>query len=140
MTRHNDLNMVDWQTVRYDPNYEEPLDQEIIPLCDALNAAGFVTIASCCGHGHDRPRVWFEHCTDERIEKLARFVMVREQIDYYPFASRFKKEIRMDGYLWSLEISLNNVYADTPVEDSLKHAVEAIGCVTQAVREWRKPN
>ena len=42
---------MDWDTVRNDPNYEEKLDPEIIPLCDALNRAGFSTTQSCCGHG-----------------------------------------------------------------------------------------
>jgi hypothetical protein len=74
--------MADWKVVRNDPDYPEPLDPEIVPLCDALNAAGFVTTSSCSGHGRDWPYVWFEHSTDARIEDLARFVLGTEG-EYY---------------------------------------------------------
>ena len=128
--------MSDWKTVRYDPTYEEPLDPEIIPLCDAMNAAGFVTTCSCCGHGSDWPRVWFEHGIEARIEDMARFVKKREQGPYRPFFTMFQKEILDDGYLWQLEIHLNNVYATTPVDVGLRNAVTALAEVTQAVTDW----
>lgn len=130
--------MGDWQTVRYDPAYEEPLDEEIIPLCDALNAAGFVTTASCCGHGSAWPQVWFEHSTDERIESMARFVLAREQGDYRPFSSIFRKEVCREGYAWSLQIHLNRVFADTPKETALNEAKQAMDRVAQSIAAWHK--
>lgn len=129
----------DWQTVRFDPSYEEPLDTEIIPICDALNAAGFVTSSSCCGHGDRPPRVWFDesdHSDDERVEMLARFVLRREKGDFMPFSSRFQKEIMLDGCRWCLAIYLNNVYQTTSRTDYLKAAVSALEQVTGAINAW----
>jgi hypothetical protein len=128
--------MADWKTVRYDPSYEEPLDAEIVPLCDALNAAGFVTTSSCCGHGRNWPHVWFEHSTDERIENLARFVLYREEGDFRPHFSMFQKEIRLEGYAWSLEIHCNHVYSSTSSGDFLREATEAIRETAKTVDEW----
>src|SRR5579864_2093461 len=128
--------MADWNKVRYDPSYPEPLDPEIVPLCDALNAARFVTTASCCGHGKAWPHVWFEHSTDERIESVARFVKERERGDFRPHFSMWQKEILEQGYAWSVEIHLNNAYGDTPAEDGLRMAVSAISEVTRAITEW----
>lgn len=128
--------MAEWKTVRFDPGYEEKLDPEIIPLCDALNAAGFVTTQSCCGHGQGWPHVWFEHSSDERIERLARFVLQAELGDYRHHFSVFQKEVRLEGYAWCLEIHLNDVYADTPPSDALKQAVRALVIVTDLVNAW----
>jgi hypothetical protein len=128
--------MADWNTVRYDPSYEEKLDPEMIPLCDALNVAGFVTTVSCCGHGRSWPMVCFEHSTDERIERMARFVMGREGWDYRPYFSMWQKEICLDGYLWCLEIHLNNCHATTPVDVAIKQAEFALSRVTQAIQAF----
>ena len=128
--------MADWQTVRFDPAWEEPLDPEIIPLCDALNAAGFVTVSSCWGHGYAWPCVWFEHSSDERIEGLARYIIAGEQGDFRPHFSSIWKEIRLDGYLWMLEVHLNNVYHDTPIEVGQEEARTALLAVTGLVRAW----
>ena len=128
--------MADWKIVRFDKTYKEPLDAEIIPLCDALNAAGFVTISSCAGHGRDWARVWFEHSTDERIEKLARFVMKSEGGDFRPFFSLFQKEILLDGYRWMIEIHLNDVYRTTPTDDFLKKTIFAINQITERIKMW----
>jgi|SRR5579872_234050 len=132
--------MGDWKAVRYAPSYEEKIDPEILPLCDALNAAGFVTTSSCCGHGSAWPHVWFEHSTDERIEKLARFVLKAELGDFRPHFSMFQKEIRLEGYAWSLEIHLNDVYADTPSKIALERAVVALGAVTGLIDKFRMEN
>ena len=129
--------MADWNTARFDPAYEEKIDPEILPLCDALNAAGFVTTASCCGHGKSWPMVCFEHSTDECIERLARFVMAREGWDYRPFFSMWQKEICPDGYAWCVEIHLNDCYADTPVDVATKRAEFAMSQVTVAIQAWR---
>lgn len=136
--------MADWQIVRYDPAYEEKLDPEIIPLCDALNAAGFVTESSCCGHGRAWPHVCFAHSFDGRIEKLARFVMATEHnftvnddgIGTRPYFSMWQKEILEDGYRWSIEIHLNNLYHDTPIETGMQEATAALASVTQAVKDF----
>lgn len=128
--------MAEWSIVRYDPTYEEKIDTEILPLCDALNSAGFVTTASCCGHGRGWPHVWFQHSTDERIEAMARFVMAQQQGDYRPFLPVFQKEILTNGYMWCLEIHLNNVYANTPVDAAMQEAIDALEQVTRAVQVW----
>ena len=129
--------MADWQTVRFDPSYEEKLDPEIIPLCDAFNAAGIVTSSSCCGHGYAWPHVWFEAEQDDaRIERMARFVLKGEGGDYAPYFSCFWKEIRLDGYAWMLEVHLNNVHSATPKAAGLKDAVLALGKITDAVIAW----
>jgi hypothetical protein len=130
--------MGDWKTVRYDPNAVEPLDPEIVPLCDAMWAAGFATICSCCGHGVDWPRVWFEHSSDARIEYLARFIFKRETGDFRPFFTTVQKEILLDGYQWLLEIHLNNVYADTPQDVCLREMIRAISEVTESVSAWHQ--
>ena len=41
--------------------YPEDIDQECIPLCDALNSLpGISTISSCCGHREHPHRIFFE--------------------------------------------------------------------------------
>lgn len=130
--------MAEWQTVRFDPNYAEKLDPEIITLCEAFNAAGFVTTSSCCGHGRSWPHVWFEHSSDRRIEKMARFVLrfVLRRAEQSRFAPQFYKDIRLDGCAWMLEIILSNVYRDTPSEVGLREAVFAMGQIEQAIKDW----
>jgi hypothetical protein len=130
--------MADWNIVRYDPNYIEPLDAEIIPLCDALNDAGFVTVSSCSGHGVNWAHVWFEHSSDERIESLARFVKSKEQGDYRDYFSMWQKEILLDGYMWSVEIQCNNMYGNTPRAEGLKIMISAINQVAAAIRNWNE--
>lgn len=129
--------MADWKTARFDPAYGEPLDPEIIPLCDALNAAGFTTTQSCCGHGRDWARVWFEHSSDERIEQMARFVMSQEAGDFRPHFSMFQKEILPQGYLWCLEIHLNDVYSTTPSSKFLELTIQALDKVSNSIAVWQ---
>lgn len=128
--------MADWNTAKCGSPTGEIIDPEILPLCEALNAAGFVTASSCCGHGKRWPHVWFEHSTDERIEAMARFVMGQRQEDYRPFVPEFHKEILMEGYSWWLEIHLNNCYANTPVDVARKNAECAMAQVTAAIQAW----
>ena len=128
---------MDWKTVRYDPDYEEPLDPEMVPLCDALNAAGFITTSSCVGHGHTLgPYVQFEHSSDERIERLARFVKGTEHFDYRPYFTMWEKEILEDGYSWVVRICVNEVYRDTPASIRVQKEIDALAHVTQAVRNF----
>ena len=127
---------MNWNTVRFDPAYEEKIDPEILPLCDALNAAGFVTTASCCGHGRSWPYVCFEPSSDERIEAMARFVMAQHQGDYRPFLPVFQKEILTGGYEWCLEIHLNNVYANTAASAAVEEALFAISQVAASIQAW----
>jgi hypothetical protein len=48
--------------------YPATMDPECIPLCDALNALpGIRTTESCCGHGEDPHRIWFDA---DKIESL----------------------------------------------------------------------
>jgi hypothetical protein len=128
--------MADWNTVRFDPDYEEKLDPEITPLCDALNAAGFVTTSSCCGHGYGRPHVWFEHSTDQRIVNLARYILADEPQENLRYSSVFQKEVLLHGDAWSLEIHLHKVYQDTPEPAALKEAEFALANITKLVTSW----
>lgn len=133
--------MAEWQTVRFDPTYSEPLDAEIIPLLDAMNAAGFVTVSSCCGHGGSWPYVHFKDTDTRRIEALARFVMERERGDFRPSFTRWQREL-VDpadvegGYLWGVEIHLNDMFADTPHDVALGQAVAAINELANRVTEF----
>jgi hypothetical protein len=128
-----------WKTVRYDPTWKEPLDPEMIPLCDALNAAGFVTTSSCVGHGCTLgPYVCFEHSSDERIEKLVRFVKGAERGDFRPYFSEWQKEILLDGYAWSVRIHVNEIYRDTPAAVREQREVDALAHVTRSVQEFWK--
>jgi hypothetical protein len=137
--------MADWQTVRFDPTYEEPLDPELIPLLDALNDAGFVTISSCSGHGSGWPHISFAHSDDARIERLARFVMATEAGDYRPYFSMWQKEILLaphalshgHAYIWSVELHLNHVDGLTPQADGLREAVKAINATATQVARFR---
>jgi hypothetical protein len=131
--------MADWQTVRFDPSYEEKLDPEIVQLCDAFNAAGIITASSCCGHGFMWPHVWFESGqNDAHIEKMARFVLKDEVGDNRRHFSSFSKEVRLDGYAWKLVVHLNNMFIDTPLEEGLKEAVLALDRITLAVIAWQQ--
>jgi hypothetical protein len=130
--------MAEWKTVRHDPNYVEPLDEEIIPLCDALNAAGFVTTSSCYGHGYRWPHIWFEHSDDLRIERLARFVKAGERGDYRPYFTVWQKEICSEGYAWSVEIHLNEVYGDTSLFVIAEKTNRALALITEAVERFSR--
>jgi hypothetical protein len=129
--------MADWKTVRFDPTYEEKLDPEIIPLCDALNAIGIVTTSSCVGHGHSWPHVWFEHSSDDRIERLARFVQQTEAGDYRPYFTMWQKEILADGYAWSVELHVNDVYGDSLPSVRVEKENQALARITQAVLDFQ---
>lgn len=130
--------MADWIIVRYDPTYIEPLDVEIIPLCDALNESGFVTTSSCSGHGVNWAHVWFEHSTDKRIESLARFVKAKEQGDYRDYFTMWQKEILLDGYAWCIEIQCNSMYSDTPQAEGMAMMKDAIDKTAAAILEWKE--
>jgi hypothetical protein len=126
--------MADWQTVRFDPAYPEPLDPEIVSLCDAMNAAGLRTTTSCCGHGTRWPYVTFEHDSDDAVEAIARYVMAGEVGDYRPYFTMWQRETLPDGRRWSLHIHLNEVYANTPPEDFLHAAVQAMARVAALLK------
>jgi len=129
------VEMADWHTVRYDPDYPEKLDEEIVPLCDAMNAIGFVTNSSCSGHGVDWPSVWFTHEDDTVVEHLARRIMVSEIDSKRAHSTVFSKHIVAEGYNWNLKIILNDVYGDTPRSEGLKKAINAIDWVTLSIEE-----
>jgi hypothetical protein len=128
--------MSDYKIIRNDPNWSEPLDEEIIPLTDVLNEIGVVTISSCSGHGSTWPYVFFEHSTDERIEDLARYIKRKEDYDYAPYYTVWEKEIMIDGYRWSVAVHLNDVYHNTPSKTSLQKAVVAISEIRDRILEW----
>jgi hypothetical protein len=127
----------DWRTVRFDPNYEEPLDPSIIPLCDALQAAGFNTISSCEGHGLNWPHVWWDDSTPDAVcESLARYLLKRAGGDYKPFTPWCQKEILETGHRWMIEIYIHDCYCDTPPARRFAMTSMAILAVAKHVREW----
>ena len=129
--------MADWRTVRFDPTYEEPLDPSIITLCDALQAAGFNTASSCCGHGQDWPRVSWDSATpDQACEALARYLLKRSGGDYKSFTPWVQKEILEDGHRWMIEIHIHDTYCDTPPAKAFAAANMAILAVAKHIREW----
>ena len=132
--------MSDWQTVRYNPAWEETLDPELIPLLDAMNAAGFVTTSSCSGHGIAWPHIWFAHSTDERIERLARFVKGGENGDYRPYFTMWQKEILREpnACAWCVEFHLTTCYKDTTAAEMMGEAVKAFSLTTARVIEFRE--
>jgi hypothetical protein len=128
-----------WKTVRYDPTWKEPLDPEMIPLCDALNAAGFVTTSSCVGHGCTLgPYVLFEHSDDRTIERLARFVKQSEVDDSRPYFTEWQKEILLNGYSWCVQVRVNGIGCSTPAAVREQGEVDALAHVTRAVQEFWK--
>jgi hypothetical protein len=51
--------------------YDEYMDAECIPLCDALNLLpGIRTFESCCGHGNNEFLICFEADTIESLRPL----------------------------------------------------------------------
>lgn len=54
--------------------------------------------------------------------------------EHRPDFTVFRKEILLDGYVWSLELHLNNIYSDTSAAVGLKEAICALGRVTALVR------
>ena len=45
--------------VQANPRYRGKMDEESIPLCDAINRIpGLLTVESCCGHGKEPFRIW----------------------------------------------------------------------------------
>jgi len=92
---------MDWKTVRYDPDYEDRWTQRMIPLCDAplkCRPVHYNLIMRWSWHTLG-PYVQFEHSSDERIERLARFVKGTEHFDYRPYFTMWEKEILEDGIL-----------------------------------------
>ena len=54
------------------------LDNEVVPLVDAMNALeGIVTVESCCGHGEDPFRVWFYAESVNAVRPLFEVVSTR---------------------------------------------------------------
>ena len=129
--------MADWKTVRFDPTYEESLDAPIVPLCDALQAAGFNTLSSCCGHGHGWPHVfWDDSAPDARCEALARFLLAKAGGDYRPSRPEVAKCIQEVGHTWMLEIHVHGMYANTPVDEAMRLTIEAINATAEHVAEF----
>ena len=67
------------KTLNYQGVYDDYMDREVIPLCNAMNSLpGIETFESCCGHGDHPARIFFTventktglfflaRCTDNR--------------------------------------------------------------------------
>jgi hypothetical protein len=132
--------MADWKNFGTPEWDEEPVDPEIIPLCEALNQAGFTTFASCSGHGYQWPCIWFEHSSDERIESMARFVLQYVNHDYPPYSCRIRKQIHhnIGDYSWSIEIQPSGVSGDTPPDISLRRVSDSVDSIVYLIKVWHE--
>ena len=130
--------MSDWSKINTSEWDEEPLDPELVLICGALNEAGFVTTTSCSGHGYQRPCIWFEHSTDERIESMARFILAAQEHDYPEHTSRIRKQVHIEGYSWSIDVWTWGVDGSTPSDISLKRAEQSLASVAQLINAWHK--
>lgn len=55
--------------------YDAHMDPECIPICDALNALpGVKTSESCCGHGKQPFRVFFNCQSFDTLKRVARAI------------------------------------------------------------------
>ena len=53
-------------------NWPADMDPECIALCDTLNLMpGIVTSESCCGHGRDKFRIWFDAVSFAALNRIA---------------------------------------------------------------------
>jgi hypothetical protein len=141
--RHPEREINKWDLIKQELAETEPLDPEVISLCDALNYAGFTTTASCSGHGGQRPMVWFKHSTDGRIEDMARFVIselynLQGQDGYATYSVRIGKQIYQNpgSYDWSIEINHWGIYSETTTEDAIRMWSEATDRVAELITEW----
>jgi hypothetical protein len=52
-------------------NYLGKMDEECITLCDAMNSLpGIETLESCCGHGKNEYRIWFNAKNNKHLSIL----------------------------------------------------------------------
>jgi hypothetical protein len=49
----------------------------------------------------------------------------------------WQKEILDDGYAWSVELHVNEVYGDTPPAVRIRKENDALARVTQAIKDFR---
>lgn len=55
--------------------YDERMDKEVLPLCNAINKLkGLETFESCCGHGKDNILIWFMSKDVESLTPLVYFL------------------------------------------------------------------
>lgn len=74
--------------------YDKDMDEEVIPLCNAMNSLnGIETFESCCGHSCDSFRIWFKVTDPIGLFFLTRCVDHR----YWKY-----------GYLWKIELTVGD--------------------------------
>lgn len=102
-------------------SYPEKVDPEIVPLCDALNAAGFPTNASCWGHCrlNNGPHVTF-FCEIEQAEALQRALREASDKDLTDGGlGVWQASLRMYlypwGREWEIEVDAHGLYHDSPM-------------------------
>jgi len=77
-------------------NYDGKMDEEVIELCDAMNALpGIVTKDSCCGHSSSPFDIFFKVTAETGLFFLTRCVDRR----YWKY-----------GYLWGIRLSVGDLY------------------------------
>lgn len=76
--------------------YDGEMDSECIDLCNTLNAVGSIeTFESCCGHGKNPFRIWFQSYDDDSLFFVARCAD--------------KRYFRDD---WNITVSVGDNYSD----------------------------
>lgn len=83
---------------RNDFLYEDDMDKEVLPLCNAMNSLiGIETFESCCGHSCAPFRIWFKATNPIGLFFLARCVNHR----YWKY-----------GYLWKIELTIGDIFSN----------------------------
>lgn len=76
--------------------YDSNMDEEILNLCNAMNnIPGIETTGSCCGHGAESLKIFFNVTSDRGLFFIGRCVSHR----YWKY-----------GYLWKIEIQIGDRY------------------------------
>lgn len=93
--------------------YDEYMDKECIPICNALNSLpGVMTTESCCGHCKEPYRIWFDTRDPYSLAVLARSVDRR----YLPTVQLWDitletREVRSDN-MFCFRLASREPYAD----------------------------
>jgi len=124
------------------PEHTEPVDTEIIPLCDALNAAGFRTNCSCWGHGrlNNEPSVCM-FCTIEQAEALDIHLREASEKDLTAeglgvWQACLMMHLAPWGHEWEIQVRAHDLYCDSTPDDVYEKRLHAVKQATAAVLSY----
>lgn len=114
--------------------YDEYMDKECIPICDALNELpGVRTFASCCGHMKRRYAVYLYTDNPYSMAVIARALDGR----YLPTKSRWEVNIETIDVERTPQFCIG-VYSEEPFKDydTMMHDANE---VADSIRYWEQP-